>query len=146
MATGEEPIADGAEQPLELILARNLVSLISLEAVLVDVEGAIVFFNDAAAEFFGGLFEETGPISLARWRAEIGPFDDADRNLPTDNLPVTRAFRDGRPGFGRFHIRGGAGLVEVEVVALPLVGSAGRHGAMVVFWPLTGADQTAGSS
>lgn len=128
--------ADGAEQPLELILARNLVSLISLAAVLVNVEGAIVFFNDSAAEFFGGLFEETGPVPLAQWRAEVGPFDRAGRHLPAENLPVTRAFRDGRPGSGRFHIRGGSGLVHVEVVALPLVGSAGLHGALVVFWPL----------
>jgi PAS domain-containing protein len=132
----EDPqTAGGAEQPLELILARNLVSLISLAAVLVNVEGAIVFFNDAAAEFFGGLFEETGPVPLAQWRAEVGPFDKAERHLPTENLPVTRAFRDGRPGSGSFHIRGGSGLVHVEVVALPLVGSAGLHGALVVFWP-----------
>lgn len=139
LATPEEPpVSPAGEQPLELILARNLVSLISLAAVLIDVEGAIVFFNDAAAQFFGGLFEETGAVPLARWRAEVGPFDRAQRHLPTDNLPVTRAFRDGRPGFGRFHIRGGSGLVEVEVVALPLVGSVGLHGALVVFWPLPG--------
>ena len=31
------------EQPLELILARNLVSIVSLAAFLVDVEGHIVF-------------------------------------------------------------------------------------------------------
>ena len=133
---GQQPATDAGEQPLELILARNLVSLISLAAVLIDVHGSIVFFNDAAAEFFGGLFEETGPVPLAQWRAEVGPFDRAQRHLPTANLPVTRAFRDGRPGFGRFHIRGGSGLVEVEVVALPLVGSVGLHGALVMFWPL----------
>jgi PAS domain-containing protein len=132
----ERQMTEAGEQPLELILARNLVSLISLAAVLMDVEGAIVFFNDAAAEFFGGLFEETGPVPLEQWRAEVGPFDKAERHLPTENLPSTRAFRDGRPGFGRFHIRGDSGLVHVEVVALPLVGSVGLHGAVVVFWPL----------
>jgi PAS domain-containing protein len=137
MAEGDDPpMAQAAEQPLELILARNLISLISLAAVLIDVEGAIVFFNDAAAQFFGGLFEETGSIPLVRWRAEVGPFDSAERHLPTGDLPVTRAYRDGRPGSGRFYIRGGSGLAEVEVVALPLVGSVGLHGAMVVFWPL----------
>jgi PAS domain-containing protein len=134
----QPPQADVPEQPLELILARNLASLISLAAVLMDVEGAIVFYNEAAAEFFGGLFEEMGRVPLEQWRAEVGPFDKAERHLPTGNLPVTRAFRDGRPGFGRFHIRGGSGLVDVEVVALPLVGSAGLHGALVMFWPLDG--------
>jgi PAS domain-containing protein len=132
----ERTRAERAEQPLELILARNLVSLIALAAVLIDVEGSIIFFNDAAAEFFGGLFEETGPVPLTRWREEVGPFDENNQPLPSANLPVTRAFRDGRPGFGRFHIRGGSGLVEVEVVALPLVGTIGLHGAMVMFWQL----------
>jgi PAS domain-containing protein len=134
----QQPVQAAPGQPLELILARNLVSLISLAAVLIDVHGSIIFFNDAAAEFFGGLFEETGPVPLSQWRAEVGPFDQAEHHLPTANLPVTRAFRDGRPGFGRFHIRGGSGLVEVEVVALPLVGSIGLHGALVMFWPLEG--------
>ena len=134
--TDQQPLADPTGQPLELILARNLVSLLTLAAVLIDVDGAIVFFNDAAAEFFGGLFEETGAVPLGRWRQEVGPFDENEQHLPTANLPVTRAFRDGRPGFGNFHIRGGSGLVEVEVVALPLVGSVGLHGAMVMFWPL----------
>lgn len=133
-----EARTDAAEQPLELILARNLVSLIALAAVLIDANGSIIYFNDAAAEFFGGLFEETGPVPLARWRNEVGPFDENEQHLPTANLPVTRAFRDGRPGFGTFHIRGGSGLVEVDVVALPLVGSVGLHGAMVTFWPLHG--------
>jgi PAS domain-containing protein len=139
MAEGDEPsMAQATEQPLELILARNLISLISLAAVLIDVNGAIVFFNDAAAQFFGGLFEETGSIPLARWRTQVGPFDEAERHLPTGDLPVTRAYRDGRPGSGRFQIRGGSGLAEVEVVAVPLVGSLGLHGAMVMFWPLDG--------
>ncbi len=134
----ESRMDEAGDQPLELILARNLVSIMSLAGVLIDRTGAIVFFNDEAAQFLGGLFEETGPIPLDRWRAEVGPFDQEERPLPTGDLPVTRAFRDGRPGFGRFNIRGDAGLVDVEVVALPLVGSAGTHGAMVVFWPLPG--------
>jgi PAS domain-containing protein len=139
MAESDElSMAQATEQPLELILARNLISLISLAAVLIDVDGAIVFFNDAAAQFFGGLFEETGAIPLARWRDQVGPFDEAEHHLPTGDLPVTRAYRDGRPGSGRFHIRSDSGIAEVEVVALPLVGSVGLHGAMVMFWPLDG--------
>ena len=63
---------------------------------------------------------------------------EAGDPLPTENLPVTRAFQEGRPGFGRYSIRGDEGVVDVEVVALPLVGWVGLHGAMVVFWPVHG--------
>jgi len=130
-------MTDAEEQPLELILARNLISIISLGAMLVDIEGAIVFYNDAAAEVLGARFEETGRIPQGAWRAEIGPFDLQGRRLPTDNLPVTIALRDARPGYGRFYIRSAnASLIPIEAAALPLIGSAGHHGALVVFWPL----------
>ena len=36
-----------AQKPLELILARNLLSSISTPAFLVDAEGTLVFFNEA---------------------------------------------------------------------------------------------------
>jgi PAS domain-containing protein len=126
------------EQPLELILARNLVSIISLAAFLVDVEGAIVFYNDAAAEVIGTRFEERGRITRADWSAEIGPFDGQGEPVPFDQLPVTIALRDGHPGYGRFLIRAERGLVEMVTAALPLVGPAGHHGALVVFWPVPG--------
>jgi PAS domain-containing protein len=128
---------EAEEQPLELILARNLISIISLGAMLVDFEGAIVFYNDAAAEVLGSRFEETGRITFDAWRTEIGPFDAEGCRLPTENLPVTVALRDARPGYGRFHIRSWNGsLVPVEATAMPLIGSGGHHGALVVFWPL----------
>jgi PAS domain-containing protein len=130
------PQETSTTQPLELILARNLVSIISLGALLFDADGAIVFYNDAAGEIVGSRFEETGPIPMARWSAELGPFDEQGRHLPRDNLPLTIALRDGRPGYGRFHIRTESELVAIEATALPLVGLAGQHGALVVFWPL----------
>jgi PAS domain-containing protein len=125
------------EQPLELILARNLISIISLGAFLVDTEGTIVFFNDAAAEIFGVRFEETGRIEQPDWSNELGPLDEEGQPLPTDQLPLTIALRDGRPGYGRFHVRTDRGLIPIVAAGLPLTGSGGRHGALVAFWPLT---------
>jgi hypothetical protein len=124
------------EQPLELILARNLVSIISLAAVLVDVEGALVYYNDTAAEVIGTRFEERGRISRAEWNAEMGPVDADGQAIPIDELPLTAALRDGRPGYGRFFIRAEGGLLEIIAGALPLVGPSGNHGALVVFWPV----------
>ena len=68
-----------SEQPLELILARNLISIISIAALLVDSEGAIVFFNDAAAEIVGAPFEEIGVLERDEWSARYGPFDERRR-------------------------------------------------------------------
>ena len=121
-------------QPLELILARNLVSIVSLAALLVDVEGRIVFYNDAAAEVVGSPFEEIGTMTREEWNTRYGPFDEDGVPLLADELPLTIAIREGRPAYGRFQVRGDRGLLSVEAGALPLLGPAGYHGAMIFFW------------
>jgi PAS domain-containing protein len=131
-----DTVGNDREQPLELILARNLVSIVSLAAFLVDVDGHIAFYNDAAADVIGSRFEETGSLAREQWNAEFGPLDEQDRPLPSDRLPLAAALRDGHPAFGRYRIRAQRGLAEIEAGALPLVGPAGYHGAIVVFWPL----------
>lgn len=133
--TNSEDRHEVQEQPLELILARNLVSIISLAAFLVDVDGHIAFYNDAAAEVIGSRFEETGSLERDQWNADFGPFDERERPLPSDRLPLTKALRNGRPAFGRYRIRAKRGVIEIEAGALPLVGPAGYQGALVVFWP-----------
>ena len=125
---------DDQGQPLELILARNLVSIVSLAALLVDADGRIVFYNDAAGEIIGSPFEELGTMTREEWNTRFGPFDEDGAPLATDDLPLTIAIREGRPAYGRFRIRGDRGLLVVEAGALPLLGPAGYHGAMVFFW------------
>lgn len=130
------------EQPLELILARNLVSIVSLPALLVDVEGQIVFYNDAAAEVVGSPFEAIGTMGREEWTERFGPFDEHGAPVAADELPLTVAVREGRPAYGRLQIRGDRGLLEVEAGALPLLGPAGYHGAMVFFWVVPEEDGT----
>jgi PAS domain-containing protein len=134
------PHDDAQEQPLELILARNLISIVSLAAFLVDAEGHIAFYNDAAAKVIGAAFEETGSLAREQWNARFGPLDEGGHPLASDRLPLTVALREGRPAYGRYRIRAERGVIEIEAGALPLVGPAGYHGAIVVFWPLDGDD------
>ncbi|MEX2194238.1 MAG: hypothetical protein WD844_03055 [Thermoleophilaceae bacterium] len=134
MRQGHESQREDREQPLELILARNLVSIVSLPALLVDVEGRIVFYNDSAAEVVGSPFEEIGTMSRRQWNAKYGPSDEHGNPLAVDELPLAVAVREGRPAYGRFRVRGERGRLEVEAGALPLLGPAGYHGAMVFFW------------
>jgi PAS domain-containing protein len=137
-------VLEPGEQPLELILARNLVSIVSLAAFLVDVDGHIVFYNDAVAEVIGSSFEETGTLNREQWNARFGPFDEHGAPLPSDELPLAVALREGRPVYGRFVIRGDRGPLKIEAGALPLVGPAGYHGAIVVFWVLPDDPEGAG--
>jgi PAS domain-containing protein len=130
-----------ATQPLELILARNLVSAITLAAFLVDPDGRLVFFNDAAGELVGKRFEEVGRLRQEDWASEFGPFDKFGQMLPTEELPLTLALREGLPAHDRFHMAGRTEeLVEVDVSALPLTTADGFKGAIVVFWRTESGD------
>ena len=42
-----------SQKPLELILARNLLTSISTPAFLLDADAAVVFYNEAAAALLG---------------------------------------------------------------------------------------------
>ncbi len=124
-------------RPLQLILARNLLSSISTPAFLVSADGNLLFFNEAAGGMLGRRFEETGKLNAAEWTAIFGPFDAEGRAIPYHELPLTVALRGNRPAHAVFHIRSATGTDhDVEASALPIVGDGGFHGAIVVFWPV----------
>ena len=102
------------QMPLELILARNLIAAISLAAFLVDADGTLVFFNQRAGELVGRPFEETGHLAASDAATEFGPYDAEGNPIAQRELDLVRAIREGLPASGRFHLRRGDDLVEVE--------------------------------
>ena len=126
-----------AQKPLELILARNLLTSISTPAFLVDQNAALVFYNEAAGALLGRSFEDVGRMSPEEWTSTYGPFDSEGNPVELDELPTTRAVRDGRPAHAVFTIRSAnGGKREIESSAFPIVASeAGSSGAMIFFWP-----------
>lgn len=125
------------QQPLDLILARNLMSVLETPSFLVDNDGQMVFFNEAAGDMLGRRFEEIGRLSREEWNA-IGPVDREGNPVEREKMPLAVALREGHPAHGRFYIRTDQNVVvEVETSAFPLVSSGDFHGAMVVFWPVT---------
>jgi PAS domain-containing protein len=121
-------------QPLVVILARNLVSAVTVPGFVTDEEGTIVFYNDAAGELLGRRFEETGSLSREEWAA-IGPVDEAGNPLHT-SAPLTHALKDNAPAHQRFRICSDArGVIMVETSAFPLSAADGFHGVVVMFWP-----------
>jgi len=132
-----------AQKPIELILARNLLSSISTPAFLVDTHGTLVFFNEAAGAIFGRRFEETGSMTAEEWGEAFGPLDAEGKPIPWDQLQMTIALREGRPMHARAKIHSHTGdLHDIEVSALPIVGTGGFRGAMAVFWPVQSETET----
>jgi PAS domain-containing protein len=129
-----------AQKPLELILARNLLTSISTPAFLVDQDAALVFYNEAAGALLGRSFEDVGRMSPEEWTSTYGPFGPDGKPVDLDDLPTTRAVRDGRPAHASFTIRSANGdKREIESSAFPIVASEeGSSGAMIFFWPQQG--------
>jgi PAS domain-containing protein len=129
---------EASQRPLELILARNLLTAISTPAFLVDDEAQLLFYNEAAGALLGTSFEEAGRMSAEEWTARFGPFDRDGRPFRIEDLELTKALRDGRPAHANMDIRLADGEVHaIEVSALPISGSRnnGQSGAVVIFWP-----------
>lgn len=128
------------QRPLELILARNLMSALSTPAFLVDEGGLLVFYNEAAGILLGKRFEELGTVGPEEWGAMFGPFDERGEPIPYDELPLVSAVRNGRPAHAEFAIRSTDGAShEVEVSAFPILTAHGSRGAIAVFWPTAGS-------
>jgi PAS domain-containing protein len=132
-----------AQKPLELILARNLLSSLSTPAFLVGEEGALLYYNQAAGAMLGRGFEESGNMTATAWTGEFGPFGSDDQPLPYEQIPATLAVRDNRPYHGKFRIRAAGGMhTDVAASAIPIVGLGGSSGgAIVFFWPVEDGKQ-----
>ncbi len=136
---------NGPQKPLELILARNLLTSISTPAFLVDSDARLLFYNEAAGALLGRSFEEAGQMSAEEWTGAFGPLSDQRDPLPVEELPLTTVLREGRPGHGEFCIRSANGDERtIEASAFPLVGpDEEESGAMVLWWPRNGDEAEA---
>jgi PAS domain-containing protein len=127
---------EGGQRPLELILARNLLASLSTPAFLVDRAGEIAFYNEAAGALLGRRYEDAGPMAAREWAQQYGPFDDDGRPIPFEELDLTQALLGNRPAHSRFCIRAQDGTnTTIAASGIPIVGTDGYRGALVVFWP-----------
>ena len=121
---------------VELILARQLASGLSVPVLLVDARGDTVFYNEPAEAIFGRAFDEIEALPFEERTAMLAPRRDDGQPLPVEKLPGMLAMRDRRPAHAEFYIHGFDGVLrQVEATAIP-VESAGGHvlGAMIVMY------------
>ena len=128
----------GPQKPLELILARNLLTSIATPAFLVARDGSVLFYNEGAGALLGVPFEEVGRMDPSEWIGSFGPFDEDGNPIDVDELALTQALRDGRPAHANFTIRSTKGEQhQIAASGMPIVGAEhGASGAIIFFWPL----------
>lgn len=128
-------------QPIELILVRHLASSLAVPVFLVDPDGTMVFYNEAAEQVLGRRFDDAGDMPFEEWTSIFAVRDEAGEPLDINQLPLVRALRENKPNHARFGITGLDGTPRnLEVSAFPLEAEGKRHlGAVALFWE-TAAD------
>jgi PAS domain-containing protein len=137
-------MADASTQRnLVMILARDLTSRLATPAFVVDADGTLAYFNEAAEPVLGRSYAESGELRAGEWATEWEPTDLDGTPVPLEDLPLGIAFREGRAAHRAIRIMGGDGVHrEIEVTAFPLCPRRDLIlGAVAVFWerPAAGA-------
>jgi PAS domain-containing protein len=119
-----------------LILARELGANLATPMFLIDAEGMLVFYNEAAELLIGRPFGELGEIPSLAF-GEVLQLADADGNpLRRRDSPAGVAFFERRPSHQVVFVTTYDGARrKVEATAYPLFGGEqDMHGVLTVFW------------
>ncbi|MEO7803745.1 MAG: PAS domain-containing protein [Actinomycetota bacterium] len=121
---------------LSLLLSRDLASNIATPIFLVDVNGDLIFYNEAAEAVLGRTFSETGLLTRDEWGSMFSPVDEDGKPVAVDDLPLALALTHGRPAHAPLRITGSDGVIRwIEVTAVPLYATQDEVvGAIAIFW------------
>ena len=124
------------QRAVELILARQLASSLTVPVLLVDASGDLLYINEPAEEIFGRRFDDIDSLPLAERAAILAPRDRHGHPLPADELPGIRAMRENQPVHAEFWINSFDGRPRAtESTAIPLQGVDDTViGAFIAVW------------
>jgi len=129
-------MASTPQRNLILILARDFASRLATAVFLVDPEGNLIYFNEAAERVLGRRFVEGRGMSAREWSTAFTPVDDEGEALPLAELPLGTALLRREPSHRAMRIVGADGVARrIEVTAFPLFAHADESvGAIAIFW------------
>jgi PAS domain-containing protein len=124
------------QKHLVLILAREFASNLAQPTLIVDDEGMLVFFNEAAEEIFQQTFVETGELPFDEWSARFDPRTPDGEPMPLERRPTGIALHERRAAHERVRITSLDGVERaVASTAFPLFAHADEFvGMMAIFW------------
>ena len=124
------------QKELVLILARAFASNLSTPTLLVDANGYLVFYNEAAEAVVGRRLSETGELPLDEWITAFEPRTAGAEPLESERRPSQIALEQRRPAHLQYVVTSADGVErEIEVSALPLFAHTDEFvGVIVFFW------------
>jgi PAS domain S-box-containing protein len=126
------------QQPIEMILLRQLASYLTVPIWMMDAEGNLIYYNDSAANLLGVRFDDAGPLHADQLGDMFRVTDLHGAPLSDSSLPVVVALSKRVPAHGEIRFCGIDGVWrDVEVSATPLEGQGGRFlGVFATFWEI----------
>jgi PAS domain-containing protein len=128
--------ATSGSHSLPLILARELAANLATPMFLIDNEGTLVFYNEAAELMLGKTHAEMGPVSANEFGAMLNMAELDGTPLRRRDSPAGVAFLQREPAHKTLLATALDGTRRrVEATAYPLFGRTGdMHGVLAVFW------------
>lgn len=124
------------QQPVEMILLRQLASYLALPIWMMDQEGNLLYYNEPAEKLLGVQFDDAGPLHADQLTTMFRTTDLEGEPLEDAELPVVGALVNRRPAHREIRFCGFDGVWrDVEISAMPIEGQGGRFlGVFATFW------------
>ncbi len=124
-------------QPVEVILLKQLATYLAVPVWVMDADGNLLFYNEAAEPLIGRAWEDQrGPIVASDLAELFATTSEDGEPIASEDLPVSIALSRRQPAHGRLRFEAFDGLSHlIDLTAIPISGQGERHlGAVVVFW------------
>lgn len=130
------PAMEAKQRNLVQILARDFASRLATAVFLVDPDGELIYFNEAAEDLLGQHFSEGHGMSVREQLTAFAPVAEDGSRLPLEELPLGIALVRRVPAHGALKIVGHDGeRRDIEVTAFPLFAHSDEFvGAVAIFW------------
>ena len=121
---------------IEIILSRQLADCLNVPVFIVNPDGTLLFYNEAAEGLLGKKFEDTGAMPVDEWSSAFSQHDEEGKVIPPAELPLVQTLQNHVPAHKTFWIKSLKGKsTKISVTAIPIIGRSKQFsGAMAIFW------------
>jgi PAS domain-containing protein len=123
-------------QAVEVILLKQLAGYLAMPVWLMDENGNLLFYNEAAEPLVGRAFADSGPITANELADLFVTTSEDGEPIPNDQLSTVIALTERQPSHSRLRFQAFDGASHlIDLTALPITGQGDRHlGVVVFFW------------
>lgn len=127
------------QKSTELILFRQLATYLNTPIAIVDREGTLVFFNEAAEQILGLQYAESGELTAQEWGTIFSAQDGEGAQIPAEKLGLTIAFTQLHPSYQKLYLKGlhTKTIKHIEAFSMPIINQLDQVLGAIVFFPET---------